>query len=211
MNVYLPDDLAKAVKSAEIEVSAVCQQALSDAVNLRSRDITSQLETGGGSDARQGHHPRGPAEGGAIIGRRWVREAATFRDLQVLDTCTFGDDDDDDLPPMLFSDDSGSTAIALNGWGSLRKWLIDEGHIDPEDDEFELDDWWRGLIEGAQTAWDELRTLVTEDDTVLRRRRMILTNLEVDELTQRPAKPGATPHPAAEDSTPEDPTASTEQ
>ncbi|WP_037607401.1 Clp protease N-terminal domain-containing protein [Streptacidiphilus rugosus] len=34
INVYLPDDLAAAVKAAEIPVSAVCQKALADAVRV---------------------------------------------------------------------------------------------------------------------------------------------------------------------------------
>jgi ATP-dependent Clp protease ATP-binding subunit ClpA len=34
INVYLPDDLAAAVKAAEIPVSAVCQKALADAVQV---------------------------------------------------------------------------------------------------------------------------------------------------------------------------------
>ena len=35
INVYLPDDLAAEVKAAGIPVSAVCQQALADAVAQR--------------------------------------------------------------------------------------------------------------------------------------------------------------------------------
>jgi post-segregation antitoxin (ccd killing protein) len=37
INVYLPDALASAVKDAEVPVSAVCQAALSDAVERIGR------------------------------------------------------------------------------------------------------------------------------------------------------------------------------
>src|SRR6478609_11395750 len=41
INVYLPDDLAAAVRDAQVPVSAVCQQALERAV----RDVTSLRAT----------------------------------------------------------------------------------------------------------------------------------------------------------------------
>ena len=34
INVYLPDDLAAAVRAADVPVSAVCQRALADAVQI---------------------------------------------------------------------------------------------------------------------------------------------------------------------------------
>ena len=46
INVYLPDDLAAEVKASGIPVSAVCQQALADAV--------AHAETGRGLPAGQG-------------------------------------------------------------------------------------------------------------------------------------------------------------
>jgi post-segregation antitoxin (ccd killing protein) len=44
INVYLPDELAEAVKEAGVPVSAVCQRALEQAV----RRITSIRESAGG-------------------------------------------------------------------------------------------------------------------------------------------------------------------
>ncbi len=54
INVYLPDELAAAVKEADLPVSAICQTALQKAV----RDVTSaardRLPSGGRADGGPG-------------------------------------------------------------------------------------------------------------------------------------------------------------
>ncbi|WP_042375913.1 Clp protease N-terminal domain-containing protein [Streptacidiphilus melanogenes] len=55
INVYLPDDLAAAVKAAEIPVSAVCQKALADAVQavtLARKGVALLRDPGFDPDAR---------------------------------------------------------------------------------------------------------------------------------------------------------------
>jgi len=44
VNVYLPDDLHNEVKAARIEVSAVCQSALREAVAVKEQGVGVQLE-----------------------------------------------------------------------------------------------------------------------------------------------------------------------
>ena len=48
INVYLPDDLAAEVKAAGVPVSAICQQALADAVAQSEGDVLSGDVTSGG-------------------------------------------------------------------------------------------------------------------------------------------------------------------
>ena len=50
INVYLPDDLAAEVRSAGIPVSAVCQQALADAVAQAMTGRTATDEVAGPTD-----------------------------------------------------------------------------------------------------------------------------------------------------------------
>ncbi|MFD0891108.1 type II toxin-antitoxin system CcdA family antitoxin, partial [Streptosporangium algeriense] len=54
INVYLPDELAEAVRAAGVPVSAVCQRALEQAV----RRITAIRETGLGSPGLDGSGTR---------------------------------------------------------------------------------------------------------------------------------------------------------
>jgi ATP-dependent Clp protease ATP-binding subunit ClpA len=53
INVYLPDDLAAEVKAAGIPVSAVCQQALSDAVAASGAGTEAPTSTSGTDDLSQ--------------------------------------------------------------------------------------------------------------------------------------------------------------
>ncbi|MDQ1521366.1 MAG: hypothetical protein QOI55_2439, partial [Actinomycetota bacterium] len=52
INVYLPDDLAEAVREARIPVSAVCQRALEDALrhSTAATESTRALEEAGEAD-----------------------------------------------------------------------------------------------------------------------------------------------------------------
>jgi len=74
INVYLPDDLADAVRQASVPVSAVCQQALEEAV----RRVTAVTEATSGT-ASAGFAGRGPFTGRLRRALTLARDAAIDR------------------------------------------------------------------------------------------------------------------------------------
>lgn len=91
-NVYLPDDLERRVKAAQIPISEVCQRALLAAVEA--------AETGGGrlEDALGEQFRRGNAAGEA-----WARTAVAEQVLTLLRDQRFEDIPPDALPDDLYS------------------------------------------------------------------------------------------------------------
>jgi hypothetical protein len=91
-NVYLPDDLERRVKAAQIPISEVCQRALLAAVEA--------AENGGGHLAGALHEQfqRGRAAGGA-----WARTATSTQLLTLLRDQRFDEIPTDALPDQLYS------------------------------------------------------------------------------------------------------------
>ena len=69
INIYLPDDLASAVREARIPVSAVCQRALADAVSAADSSVGD---------------PPAPNEGDTVPQHR-LRNRLTDRAMMVID------------------------------------------------------------------------------------------------------------------------------
>jgi hypothetical protein len=91
-NVYLPDDLERRVKAAQIPISEVCQRALLVAVEA--------AEAGGGRlDGALGHQLRR----GSTAGQAWARTAAPEALLTLLRDQRFEEIPPDALPEDLYS------------------------------------------------------------------------------------------------------------
>ena len=90
-NVYLPDDLERRVKAAQIPISEVCQRALLAAVEAAER--------GGrlGSDARE------QLRRGRAAGRLWARTAAPEQLLQLIREQRFDEIPAEALPEDFYS------------------------------------------------------------------------------------------------------------
>jgi hypothetical protein len=95
VNVYLSDDLAAKVKAANIEVSPVCQTALAEAVELRSRNVSDRLDLVAAARRLRATTPKFQYEEGKASGREWVTQVATFEELEFLD-CINGVSQDDE-------------------------------------------------------------------------------------------------------------------
>jgi hypothetical protein len=91
-NVYLPDDLERRVKAAEIPISEVCQRALLAAV---------EVAEGGGSDF--GDRVSGQFERGMAAGRRWAAGATAVERLTLLRDQRFAEIPVGSLPDDLFA------------------------------------------------------------------------------------------------------------
>jgi hypothetical protein len=189
VNVYLPDDLHNEVKAARIEVSAVCQSALREAVAVKEQGVGVQLEALQAAVRLRRTTPQGRRDIGAIDGIRWARETAEVKELQTIDQIIVREldyaDDDEPFYEVQWDEDAlgGANFIELRSeFTTLGKWLVNKGHaaIDGEDKTFtvEADAYLQGFVEAAQTVWHELKPLVEEDEAVLRRRIGLLKRME---------------------------------
>jgi len=188
VNVYLPDDLHNEVKAARIEVSAVCQSALREAVAVKEQGVGVQLEALQAAVRLRRTTPQGRWDIGAIDGTRWARETAEVKELQTIDQITVRELDcaDDEEPFFEVQWDAlggGASFIELRSeFTTLGEWLVNKGHaeIDGEDKTFtvDADAYLQGFVEAAQTVWHELKPLVEEDEAVLRRRIGLLQRME---------------------------------
>jgi hypothetical protein len=195
VNVYLPDDLHNEVKAARIEVSAVCQSALREAVAVKEQGVGVQLEALQAAVRLRRTTPQGRRDIGAIDGTRWARETATVKELQTIGQITVRELDyaaDDGEPFFEVQWDGDGDALGGANFIELRpefttlgKWLVNKGHaaIDGETFTVDADAYLQGFVEAAQTVWHELKPLVDEDEAVLRRRIGLLQRMEHNMLT----------------------------
>jgi len=198
VNIYLPEDLGAAVKAAELEVSAVCQNALREAVEAKERGVSAQIALLMTAMRLRQTTPEGRYDMGAADGQRWVRESATAKDMRELDLVRIqrldGGGDEDVLYSASWADDPGSNShLELNGFETLTKWLAKEGRTplygDDNETSVEADEYLAGFVEAAQSAWRELRPLVDKSEVVLTRRIELLAEMERDMLLRAPDGP----------------------
>ena len=176
VNVYLSDDLHEEVKSAEIEISAVCQTALREAVTDRRRSKRDQLDVLGAVQrialtAREG--PLRNAEG-RKAGRRWAMHTATLQDLKALDELEvtggfayWGSGVERD----------GSSALEFKDFESLRDWLVAENLDDTHEfdsEDWVVDDYTEGFVAAAKEFWAEAKPLLDESEATRERRAAAL-------------------------------------
>src|SRR3954470_21646657 len=104
-NVYLPDDLERRVKAAQIPISEVCQRALLAAVEA--------AETGGGRlEGAMGQQFRR----GRAAGEAWARTAAAEPLLTLLRERRFDEIPSDALPDDLYSLTSEQSLALILLW-----------------------------------------------------------------------------------------------
>jgi post-segregation antitoxin (ccd killing protein) len=84
-NIYLPDELSRAVQVAGISISTVCQEALKEEVRKVEvrKEASSDLERIAARlrDTRDFRDAEIRAEG-EVFGSRWARDVATMTDLE---------------------------------------------------------------------------------------------------------------------------------
>lgn len=205
MNIYLQDDLAASVKRAGLEVSAICQAALREAVTAKEQGVGTQIESLKAAmrlrrTTRQGRHAVGVSDG-----IRWARGTATAKDLETIALVEIEvlKDGDDDEEPMYMARwiEHGTSSNQLElvgvGFSTLAPWLAENGStpLYEADDEIsvEADEYLAGFVSSAQSVWRELRPLIDEDESVLRRRIDLLQDMERTMLVQgTTAEPPAT-------------------
>ncbi|WP_139359588.1 hypothetical protein [Arthrobacter sp. SRS-W-1-2016] len=192
LNIYLQDDLAASVKRAELEASAICQQALRDAVESLEKGIGTKREAVRAALRLRRTTPQGRREVGAADGARWAKEAATAKELQDIDRLVLeqleGDEGDDPMYMVGWSDDAsgGSQSFLHLGedtdFETLGPWLQKHGSpgffAPGEDLAIDADDYLAGFVDAAQRTWHELKPLIEEDEAVLRRRIELLDDME---------------------------------
>lgn len=188
VNVYLPDDLHNEVKAAHIEISAVCQSALREAVAVKEQGVGMQLEALQAALRLRRTTPPGRHDIGAIDGARWARETATAKDLQTIDRLTvrasYSDPDADGYFDVLWDWDGDEDATGANfvepsgDFDTLFDYLCGSGYIGSADDTIDADERFQGFVEAAQKVWHELKPLVDEDEAVLQRRIGLLQRME---------------------------------
>ncbi|PJE96915.1 hypothetical protein CUT44_15275 [Streptomyces carminius] len=156
MNISVPDALAEQVRARELPISAICQEALRNAVERdRARqnvmsDLTAVVErlrgTIGDRDRERLRSDRELREEGRDDGIAWARDYATAAELKYL--VSYG---------------SGKERRGSNPLRSLFPFLSDKRnekvtHIPPIKAE---DPYWGGFIGGAGEVWnavaDQLR------------------------------------------------------
>lgn len=203
VNIYLPDDLFNDVKAARIEISAVCQSALREAVTAKEQGVGMQLETLQAAVRLRRTTAQGRRDIGEIDGTRWAREAATAKELQRIDRYTvrslgFDPDDEEQYFTLECDDGTGGSDLFVHrgDFPTLGEWLSNRDHVESygePNDEFSVpaDEYLQGFVEAAQTVWHELKPLVEEDEAVLRRRIGLLQRMEDNmlargELTDNP-------------------------
>lgn len=150
VNVYVPDDLLTAVRAADIQVSAICQEALQNEVRRLAvtaaagedlQAVAARLLAGQKTADRRAH------EDGLELGATWARRAATLAELDRVDRVV----------------DRG-WQIQLERIPSLVTLLLD---VNPEGDH-RPDDWLdgdasrfeRGVLAGAAQVYREVRPLL---------------------------------------------------
>jgi post-segregation antitoxin (ccd killing protein) len=110
LTIYLPDDLAEAVRDSDISPSPRCQEALAREVKKlqATKEATSDIEKVAArlaatrSDADAEEH-----KAGHNFGVRWARDDADFRDLESLSAL----------------DQTYWTSIHIEAFPSLESWM----------------------------------------------------------------------------------------
>jgi len=211
INIYLPDELAAAVKGAELEVSAICQAALREAVAAREQGVTAQIEALQVAVRLRRTTPQGQRALGAADGARWAKEAATVKELDVVDRVVVNQMPGDDEEPSYMVQWDGDAAsysqfeLGYN-FDTLGSWLQDNSAVAMYGTDgslaLEADEYLAGFVDAAQRVWRELQPLVNQDEAVLRRRIGLLQDIERDLLIH-----GDAPVPAAAQGSPTSTTA----
>ena len=178
VNVYLSDDLHEEVKSAGIEISAVCQSALRAAIGDQRRSKHEQLDVLSAVQrialtARQG--PLRRAEG-RKEGWRWAIYSATLQDLEALDEL---DVRDGFAYWSGHEERVGSSELELKDFESLGDWLYQnlsgENHGFTSES-WDVDDFTEGFFAAAKDFWNEAKPLLDESETARERRATALRN-----------------------------------
>lgn len=175
VNVYLSDDLHEEVKAAGIEVSAVCQSALRDAVSEGRQDKHQQLDvlTAVGRialTARVG--PLRHAEG-RKAGLRWAMQTATLQDLQMLDDFELRNE----FAYWTSDDGEGFSHLGLDDFETLAGWLaenLDDSHDFDGVGEWGIDEFTEGFFAAAKEFWAEAEPLLSEQEATRERRAAAL-------------------------------------
>ena len=175
VNVYLSDDLHEEVKLAGIEVSAVCQSALREAVADRRRSKHDQLDVLSAVKrialtAREG--PLRRAEG-RKAGWRWAMDFATLQDLQALDELEV----QEGFAHWAGHEERvGSNELLLKDFESLGDWLsenLDDTHEFTAEG-WDVDDFTEGFFAAAKEFWAEAKPLLDESEAARERRAAAL-------------------------------------
>ena len=189
MNIYLKDDLAASVKRAELEVSAICQEALREAVEVRERGIGVKIEELRAAVRLRRTTPQGRREVGATEGVLWAKDVATVKDLQTIGQVIIEMEEGEDGEDLQYEarwsdDDSGGSNFLEVGvvFETLGAWLMKLGHAvligEKNDMEVEIDQYFVGFVEAAQRVWQDLQPLVDEGEAILLRRIALVGEME---------------------------------
>ena len=146
ITVYVPDQLAERLTDATVNVSAICQEALT--AELDRTDALRQLYTDDRlAAARQRlaetsvETEQDEYENGKEDGREWAIEEATHRELRLLELWTTGGG----WPGPRFPEVDGQSFPTLEGWMDHYTDRYDRAMLDRHA-------FFRGFAEGAVEA-----------------------------------------------------------
>jgi post-segregation antitoxin (ccd killing protein) len=146
VNVYLPDNLATAVREAGIPLSAVCQAALEQEVRKvqAAKEATSDLEqVAARLRATMDEEEAEEEVEGRSDGIAWAREYATARELRELV---------EDFEPGRGGDfGDGHSLLDFSG-AKHGEVVISVGHEDNA--------YWRGFVDGAEEVYRAVTPLL---------------------------------------------------
>jgi hypothetical protein len=168
VNVYLPDDLAEAVRASDVNVSQICQAALREVLDVKAEDqpVTYELleiadrlrET-----ARFGDKPQLYGVG-YDQGWLWAQRSATAHDLQLLERGDARSVDKSDDPWAIEDWES----IDMELFDTLYEWYFDNiapQFTDSSRADFTIQYWRRtplleGFVDGAMEIWKRVQPLL---------------------------------------------------
>lgn len=219
LNIYLQDSLAASVKTADLNASEICQQALREALEAKGQGVGAKIESLRAALRLQRTTPKGHRAVGADEGARWAREAATVKELQDMDELVVeqleAEAGEDPIYMVRWADDASGTQSYLDvgkEFETLGPWLLKNGSEDVayqdlsgkgRDLGLDATEYLVGFVDAARRVWHELKPLVEQDQAVLRRQLVILSGMEhgmlASDILTASNPPGTTSQSAGEE------------